>query len=180
VDWGALLGGFIGAGIPATLAYLGLRQGRQSADAEAFGPAVLLLHRVQPERVTASMSPDESVEQERWAELQEQLELARERLLVVGAGNPRRHVRELARLAEVKVDNAFHSSHWLVLDMQKNRDTHEPLKIAMKEHAEAMAAMEELIDANFGWHVFGRPVRKLASAARGRIRLSRRNAVVTP
>jgi hypothetical protein len=176
MDWGALLGGFIGAGIPAILAYLGLSRGRQSADAEAFGPAVLLLYRVEPQRVTANVSRDASVEQEWWAEQKEQLEVARERLLVVSAGNPRRRVRELARSAEVKVHNAYHASHWLVLDMQKNRDIRQPLKDAQKAHAQAMAAMEALIDANFGWYVFGRPLRRLASAAGARIRLPHRKA----
>jgi len=52
MDWSALAGGLIGAGIPPILAYVGLRRARQSADAEAFGLAVLLLDRVHPERVT--------------------------------------------------------------------------------------------------------------------------------
>jgi hypothetical protein len=34
MDWNALIGGLIGAGIPGTLTYLGLRRGRQSADAD--------------------------------------------------------------------------------------------------------------------------------------------------
>ena len=42
MSWGAFLGGLIGASIPAVLAYIGLRRARQSNDAEAFGPALLL------------------------------------------------------------------------------------------------------------------------------------------
>ncbi len=110
MDWSALIGGLIGAGIPAVLAYLGLHRARQSADAEAFGPAVLLLDRVNPDRVTMNLNADAAAEAPKWAELQRQLDTARERLLVVSAGNPRRHVRELARAAEVKVDNAFKAS----------------------------------------------------------------------
>ena len=156
MDWSALVGGFIGAGIPAFLALLGLQRARQAADAEAFGPAVLLLDRVNPDRVAVNFNPDTTAEGAKWAELQRQVDVARERLLVVSAGNPRRHVRELARAAEVKVDNAFKASHWAVGDMQANRDNREWLDHAQKTHAQADAAMRNLIDANFGWRVFRR------------------------
>src|SRR6266566_2620352 len=81
---------------------------------------------------------------------------ARERLLVVSAGNPRRHVRDLAQAAEVKVDNAFKASLWVVRDMQANRDNPDWMDHARKTHAETEAAMHNLIDANFGWRVFRR------------------------
>lgn len=156
MDWStllpALVGGLVGAGIPAILTYMGLLRGRQAADAEAFGPAVLLLDRVNPERVTINLNPDPSLEGEKWAELQKQLDAARERLLVVSAGNPRRDVRELARLAEVKVTSAYQASAWAVRDLQTNRDNHEWLDRARKAHDEAMTAMRDLIRANFGWH----------------------------
>lgn len=97
MDWNALVGGLIGAGIPAALVYLGLHRARQSADAEVFGPAVLLLDRLNPERVTINLNPDAIAEGAKWAELQRQLDVARERLLVVSAGHPRRHVRKLAQ-----------------------------------------------------------------------------------
>jgi len=151
----ALLGGLVGAGIPGFLTYLGLLRGRQAADAEAFGPAVLLLDRVHPDRVMINMNSDPAVEGEKWAELRRQLDVARERLLVVSAGNPRLHVRELARLAEVKLTNAQQASAWVVHDMQRNKDNPEGMADAVRKHAEAGAAMEELISANFG----RRPVR---------------------
>jgi hypothetical protein len=170
MDWNALIGGLIGAGIPGTLAYLGLRRSRQSADAETFGPAVLLLYRVNPERVTINFNPDATVENAKWAELQRQLDLARERLLVVSAGNPRRHVRELARAAEVKVTNTFEASHWAVRDMQANRDNREWMDHARKTHTEAEAAMRQLIDANFCWSVFGRRPFTMLAIAAGKVR----------
>jgi len=108
--WSALIGGLIGAGIPAVLACLGWHRARQSADAEAFGPAARLLDRVNPDRVTMNLNADAAAEAPQWAELQRQLDTARERLLVVSAGNPRRHVWELARAAEVKAGNAFKAS----------------------------------------------------------------------
>jgi hypothetical protein len=156
MDWSALVGGFIGAGIPALLALLALQRARQAADAEAFGPAVLLLDRVNPDRVAINFNPDTTGENAMWAELQKQLDVARERLLVVSAGNPRRQVRALARAAEVKVDNAFKASSWVVRDMQENRDYREALDHAKKTHAEAETGMRNLIDANFGRHVFRR------------------------
>jgi hypothetical protein len=172
MDWStvlpALVGGLVGAGIPATLAYVGLLRGRQSADAEAFGPAVLLLDRVNPDRVAININRDPYVEPEKWGQLGRQLDLARERLLIVSAGNPRRHVRELARLAEVKVFNAYNASSWLISDMLANRDNPEWMDHARKAHAEAGAAMEDLISANFGWHLFGRPLRALVPWRRRR------------
>jgi hypothetical protein len=172
MDWStvlpALVGGLVGAGIPATLAYVGLLRGRQSADAEAFGPAVLLLDRVHPDRVTMNINPDPSVEGEKWAQLEKQVDLARERLLVVSAGNPRHRVRELARLAEVKVFNAYNASAWAIGDMQANRDNPEWMDHARKVHSEAAAAMEDLISANFDWHLFGRPPRALIPRRRRR------------
>jgi hypothetical protein len=173
MDWGALVGGFIGAGIPASLAYVGLRRGRQAADAEAFGPAVRLLYRLDPVRVTFNMNPDRSREQEKWADLQQQLDAASERLLIVSAGNPRRHVRKLARSAEVKLATAYQRSSFAVQDMLDNRNNPEWLEEAQCAHAEAMAAMDDLINANFGWPVLGRPLRWLTHLAR---RLGRRLA----
>jgi hypothetical protein len=165
MDWSALLGGFIGAGIPAFLALLGLQRTRQAADAEAFGPAVLLLDRINPERVAVNFNRDTTAEDAKWAELQKQLDVARERLLVVSAGNPRRHVRELASAAEVKIYSAFVASHWVVVDMQANRDNPEGMGQARKAHAEANAAMRNLIDANFGWRVWRRHHRQQESTA---------------
>jgi hypothetical protein len=112
MDWNALIGGLIGAGVPAIMVYLGWHRQRQSADAEAFGPAVLLLDRLNPDRVMINAGPDDAAEAAKWQDLQHQLDVARERLLVVSAGNPRRHLRELARAAEVKLANACQRSSW--------------------------------------------------------------------
>ncbi len=156
MDWNALVGALIGASIPGILTYLGLRRGRQSADAEAFGAAILLLDRVNPDRVAINLNPDTTAESAKWAELQEQLAVARERLLVVSAGHPRRHVRELALATEVKVTNAFQASHWVVSDMKTNRDNPEWMDRARKLHTDAEATLRQLIDANFTWSIFGR------------------------
>jgi hypothetical protein len=148
----ALVGGLVGSFIPATLTYLGLVRGRQSADAEAFGPALLLLDRVNPERVTINLNPDPSLEAEKWAELEKLLDTARERLLVVSAGNPRLYVCELAWSADVKVFNAYNASAWAVRDLQANRVNPEWMDYARKAHGKAVTAMRDLIRANFGWH----------------------------
>jgi hypothetical protein len=86
--WGALLGGLIGAAIPGVLTYVGLHRTRQAADAEAFGPAMLLLDRFQPDQVMLFFSGDVEVESAKWAELPQQVAAARERLLVIRAGAP--------------------------------------------------------------------------------------------
>ena len=141
MDWGALVGGLIGAGIPGVLAYLGLRRGRQSADAETFGPAVLVLAQLDPQRVTFNFSPDAAAEADKWKELQQRVDQARERLLVVSAGNPRRQVRELAQVAEAKLAAAIQASSWVVRDMQARRDNPGWLATARLTHAEAETAL---------------------------------------
>jgi hypothetical protein len=149
MEWGALVGGLIGAGIPAVLTYLGLRRARQSTDAEAFGPALLLLDRLTPDRVAINLR-DAETEATEWAELELQRDIARERLLVVSAGHPRRRVRELAQETQVKIANAFRDSGLLVRDMLR-RDDLDLMEQARQTHAEAMTAMRELINANFEW-----------------------------
>jgi hypothetical protein len=135
MDWSALAGGLIGAGIPATLAYLGLRRGRQSADAEAFGPAVLLLYDLEPHRVTMHTSRNEMGEALKWGGLQRQLDSARERLLVVSTGNPRRHVRTLAEAAEGKLATAYRASEIAAQNVLKGQDIGQPM--ASRRHREA-------------------------------------------
>jgi hypothetical protein len=155
MGWNALIGALIGAGIPGILTYIGLRRGRQSSDAEAFGAAILLLDRVNPERVTINLNPDPTAEDAKWAELQEQFTAARERLLVVSAGHPQQRVRELALDTEIKIANAFHASQWAVRDMQNKRDNPEWMTHARKAHGDAEAKLRELIDTNFAWSIFG-------------------------
>ncbi len=165
VDWNALIGALIGAGIPSTLVYVGLHRQRQSADAEAFGPVVLVLDRVNPDRLTINLIPDPVAEAAMLADLQQHINLARERLLVVSAGNPRRQVRKLARIAEVKLANVFHGSSWAVSDLPANRSNPGWMDHARQTHAEAVAAMDALIEANFAWSVFGHKPRAMHAAA---------------
>jgi hypothetical protein len=55
----------------------------------------------------------------------------------------------------VKIASAFQASYGAVYDLQVNRDNPEWMDYARKTHAEAEAAMRNLIDANFSWSVFG-------------------------
>jgi hypothetical protein len=169
VNWNALIGALIGAGIPSILVYVGLHRQRQSADAEAFGPAVLVLDRVSPDRLTINLIPDPVAEAALLADMQRQVNVARERLLVVSAGNPRRRVRRLARIAEVKLSSVFHGSSWAVSDMLANRGNSEWMDHARKTHAEAVAAMDALIEANFAWSVFGHRPRAMHAAAAAKV-----------
>jgi hypothetical protein len=179
VDWNALIGALIGAGIPSILVYIALHRQRQSADAEAFGPAVLLLDRANPDRLTTNLIPDPVAEAALLADLQRQINVARERLLVVSAGNPRRQVRKLARVAEVRLASVFHGSSWAVSDLQANRASPGWIDHARKTHAEAVAAMDALIEANFAWNLFGHRPRAMHAAAAaklgGRFQSSRRH-----
>jgi hypothetical protein len=178
MDWNALIGALLGAGIPSILVYLALHRQRQAADAEAFGPAVLLLDRTNPDRLTTNLIPDPVAEAAFLADLQGQINLARERLLVVSAGNPRRQVRKLARIAEIKLASVFHGSSWAVSELQAGRANPGWMDHARKTHAEAVAALDALIEANFAWSVFGRRRRAMHAAAAaklvGRFRASRR------
>ncbi|MFD9485644.1 hypothetical protein ACFWBX_16985 [Streptomyces sp. NPDC059991] len=136
------------------MTYLGLRRARQSSDAEAFGPAVLFLDLVHPDRVSLNVSPDQETEAAKWAALSQQAQTARERLLVVSAGHPRRRVRELAQEAQVKLANAHQASGRQASDVAKHEGDPEWRAHALKAYAEADAAMRKLINAHFKW--FGR------------------------
>lgn len=181
MDWNALVGALIGAGIPAVLVYVGLRRQRQSSDAETFGPAVLLLDRVNPDRLLINLNPDAAAQNALMTELRQQTEQARGRLLVVAAGHPRRRVRRLAREAAVKVWNGFHGSSWAVRDLQANKDNPQWMELARARHSEAVAAVDALIEENFAWTLFGRPLRASIARAVGkagrRLRMSLASAV---
>lgn len=156
MNWAALFGGLIGGSIPAILTYIGVLRGRQSADADLFGPALLLLYRMQPDFVMVNITVNAEVQDARLSEVSQLTDTARERLLVVRAGHPRRHVRELADIAQVKLGRAFGAMGWQVSDMLGNKDNPEWVEHYRLAYAEADLAMRELIDANFGWG-FPRP-----------------------
>jgi hypothetical protein len=149
--WGALVGGLIGAGIPGLLTYTGLRRGRQATDAEAFGPAMLLLYRMQPDRIMMNVSRDADTETANMTELAQQTQAARERLLIVRAGHPRQRVRKLADHAQVKIGNLLHAMGWQVHDMLTVKNNPEWEEHYRDVYAEAETAMVDLIDANFAW-----------------------------
>ncbi|MER5642081.1 hypothetical protein ABT095_34730 [Kitasatospora sp. NPDC002227] len=153
MDWDALVGGLVGAavgaGIPAVAGYHQLRRARQATDAEAFGPALLLLDQIHPDRVSMNVSTDPTVEDAKWVPLAKQAQVARERLLVVRAGHPRRRVRDKAGDAEVKLANAYISSRWQASDMAQHKGSLEYRETALGNHAEAVKAVTDLINANF-------------------------------
>jgi hypothetical protein len=91
------------------------------------------------------------VQDARLAEVSQLTDTARERLLVVMAGHPRRHVRELADIAQVKLGRAFGAMGWQVSDMLGNKDNPEWVQHYRVAYAEADSAIRELIDANFAW-----------------------------
>jgi hypothetical protein len=116
--------------------------------AQAVGPAMLLLDRMNPVRVTMNVSNAEA-EQTRWKELTERVDAARERLLIIAAGHPRPEIRELAAQAQVKLANVLHASGWAVRDLLQNRSNPEWMERAQKTHEEANQALQQLIDATF-------------------------------
>jgi hypothetical protein len=148
MDWSALIGAFIGAGVPAVLSYVRVHRDRQAADGQAFGPVLLLLNRMDPLRVTINVGNAE-VEEARWRELNQQVDAACERLLVVAAGHPRRRIRVLAEQAQVKLANVSQASRWAVRDLLQNKDNPEWMEHAQKTHQEATEALRELIGASF-------------------------------
>ena len=149
--WAALLGGLIGAGIPGVLTYTGLRRTRQASDAEAFGPALLLLHRLNPYGVMMNVNSDPEVEAARWADMPQKVETARGRLLVVSAGNPRKRVRDLAFTAQRKLGELDNAAGFQVGDMLRNKDNPGWVEHFREVHGETETAVRELIDANFAW-----------------------------
>jgi hypothetical protein len=147
--WGALLGGLIGAGISGFLTYLGLRRTRQASDAEAFGPAVLLLDRFQPDRVMFSISRDPKRPSGRTC-------LNRSRRLAGDYSSSGLVTLDgvsvtSAHAAQSKIASTYTASRWQVADMLANRDNPEWVTHFRKTHAEAQQAMDDLIEANFAW-----------------------------
>jgi HNH endonuclease len=120
----------------------------EAAIAQAVGPAMLLLDRMNPLRVTMNVSNAEA-EQARWKELAERVDAARERLLIIGAGHPRPNIRELAAQAQVKLANVLHASGWAVHDLLQNRSNPEWMERAQKTHEEANQVLRQLVDATF-------------------------------
>jgi hypothetical protein len=116
--------------------------------AQAVGPAILLLDRMDPVRVTINVGNAE-VEEARWKELTQQVYAARERLLIIAAGHPRQDIRKLAEQAQVKLANVLQASGWAVSDLLRNRDNPEWMEHARKTHEEAKDALQELIDTTF-------------------------------
>jgi hypothetical protein len=149
VIWGAVVGGFIGAGIPGWLAYVGMRRGQRAADAAAFGPAMLLLDRMHPDGIMLNTSNDTEAESAKVGELADQTQTARERLLIVRAGHPRKHVRELADVAQISLRNVHAAMGHQVGDLLRNRDNPGWVAHYKQVHAAAEATMRDLIDANF-------------------------------
>lgn len=74
---------------------------------------------------------------------------ARERLLIIAAGHPRRDIRELATQAQVKLANVLQASGWAVGDLLQNRNNPDWMEHAQKTHEEAVETLQELIDATF-------------------------------
>jgi hypothetical protein len=151
MNWAALFGGLIGATIPGTLAYLGIRRSRQATDAETFGPAMLVLHRMQPDRIMFNINNDPSAEATRLHNLDELTHAARERLLVISAGHPRRRIRTLADTAQTQLADVYGAMNWQVEDMLRDRDNPEWVEHYRQTHAEAETTMRALIAANFAW-----------------------------
>src|SRR5262249_53350906 len=145
--WGALLGGLIGAGIPGWLTYVGLRRGRLASDAAVFGPARVLLGRMNPDAVMFNFSNDRDTELSKWADLARQVDAARQGLLTVAAGHPRRGVRRGAEVVERKISAIQVAFGWQVSDMLRNHDNPEWLKHYREVYAEADKALRDLIEA---------------------------------
>jgi hypothetical protein len=112
---------------------------------------MLLLYRMQPDRVMMNISSDFDDENANVAKLAEQTDTARERLLIVRAGNPRRRVRDLADLAQTALGNVHHAMGWQVRSMLRHEDNPEWVDHYRETHAEAETTMRKLIDANFAW-----------------------------
>jgi hypothetical protein len=106
---------------------------------------------MQPDFVMVNITVNAEVQHARLAEVSQLTDTARERLLVVRAGHPRRHVRELADIAQIKLGRAFGAMGWQVNDMLGNKDNPEWVEHYRVAYAEADSAMRELIDANFAW-----------------------------
>lgn len=153
-DWGPTAGAFVGAGIPALLAYLKLRtegrhrlQDRQWIDAEVMADVQRILTDIDPQRRTMNLNRAEGAEDELWAELDKRRDDVQRRLLVLGTGHSSEQVRTLAQRLAVEVFNAALQSRWTVNDMLRRDEWREQFDSARETHETARATATELLGA---------------------------------
>src|SRR5689334_7236325 len=79
----------------------------------------------------------------------ERVDAARERLLVISAGHPRRDIRELAEQAQVKLANLRNPSQRAVMDLLAHKNNPEGMTGALDVHGDAREALRSLIEATF-------------------------------
>jgi hypothetical protein len=151
LDSSSLLSGHIDAAIPGSLTLLGIRRRVRETDAAVFGPAMLLLNEFDPDIAAMAVLPDRQAELDRWRERATRLNSAREQLLVIAAGHPRRQVREGAERTQVALANAARSTTWVVRDITANPNNPDGM-------TQARAALSSVVAAHF-WRW---PVRRRA------------------
>lgn len=155
MDWtqlaDAVVGGVLGGGITAGVAWQQLRadrrrnrEDRQYQDAEVVAEAWQLLIDVDPERRGINMSADPAAEYEQWVALRERMNQVGKQLLWLAAGRPSADVRTAAGHLSSALNRAVVASEWHVRDMQAHRDPDPTLSRAQEAHAEAVALSEQL------------------------------------
>ena len=159
-DWGPTAGSFIGAGIPALLAYLKLRSDRgdrrQDAlrqDAGVIADARQLLDAIEPHRRARSLRHDQEVQVALDPEINRRRDDVTRGLLILATSHPSYRIGLQARLLSVEISNAVWSSNWVVVDMLRNKDYTRQMETAETDHTSAMgslAALDTAISAHGG------------------------------
>jgi len=151
MDWGTVIGAFIGAAIPSSGTLLTLRaerrkqlRERQWMDAEVVADVDSLLHDIDPMRRAMNLNPAEGAEDALWAGLETRRDDLQRRLLRLGSGHPSQEVREPARRLASEVFNAAVSSRWVVHDMLLGRDSKEQMETAQRDHDHAVGDATDL------------------------------------
>jgi hypothetical protein len=154
-NWGsfaaAVVGGLIGAGIPAVVTMAGWRrerarrrEDRQWADAATIADARQFLFDVDPVRCGVNANKTPGVEDARWADLNKRRDQVQRQLFVLAAGHPSPAVRSAAGKLEPQLFTAAVQAEWHVADVINGRDNAEHLSYAQKRYDNAATALADL------------------------------------
>jgi hypothetical protein len=115
------VGAFLGASLTALLGERGRREAhrraQQRADAEVIGPVMAFLADAEPDRLGINVRSDLAEQQKVMAPLAERADSAYGALLVLAAGHPDAHIRDLARQLALAVRNTFGSTSFFLVDL---------------------------------------------------------------
>jgi hypothetical protein len=176
MDWSSILGGFIGAAIPSSVALIAMRldrkqrlQDRRWVDADVVADVQQFLTEIEPMYRISHVEREGDAEAKRWEGLEARRVQVQRELLKLTTGHEDPTVRELAESLALLIVNATAYSKMAVGDEMQGRDNPKWVEIARKAY---QGAHEDAVA--LGWAVqeagTGRPFDGARRAVRRQLR----------